>query len=117
MPENSAAPSENDAITPPRAIKAQVIHLDASKTLALFGSEQRTAEQKAAERPSELLSVAPAHDPPRRATDPTTMGDQARTAKSPAVDRSGVIGVRSVLVGVLVIVVIAQGAFIAREVL
>jgi hypothetical protein len=116
VPENSAAPSENDAITPPRAIKAQVIHLDASKTLALFGSEQRTAEQKTAERPSELLSVAPIHDPPRRAADPTTIGDHARTAKSPSVDRSGVIGVRSVLVAVLVIVVVAQGAFIAREV-
>jgi len=114
VPENSAAPSENDAITPPRATKAQVIHLDASKTLALFGSEQRTAEQKAAERPSELLSVAPADDPPRRAPDPTTIG--ARTAKSSA-GGGRVIGVRGVLVGVLVIVVVAQGAFIAREVL
>ena len=100
MPENSAAPSRDDAGTPRAPVKAQVIHLDSatSKNLSMFGSEQAT--------------VAEHKDASAHATAPAESHSKSEIATAQPSHR---ISARSALVALLVVAVLAQAGFIARE--
>jgi PEGA domain len=97
--ENSTAASHDDAGTPPRApVKAQVIHLDsaASKNLSMFGSEQQTVVEH---KDAGVHSTDEPHSKTEHTAAPPARGS----------------GARGVLVTLLVLTVVAQGGFIARE--
>ena len=117
MPENSVVSSHDDASTPPRApAKAQIIHLDtASKTLSLFGSEQKTAEPKSAAAHADSGPGPRADDSSRGGSHASTVETHARFAKAPAVERAPLVSTRNVLIAVLAVAVVAQAGFIVRE--
>jgi hypothetical protein len=98
VPEKSVVPSHDDASAPTRApAKAQVIPLDnSSKTLSLFGSEQKTLEHRAGKANLELA--------PREVEETTTSDHTA--ARS---------GIRGAALAVLTLIVVAQAAYIAYD--
>ncbi len=142
--DTSATPSPDDENTPARpAAKAQVIPIDTtSKPMALFFSEQKTADHKPADhKPAEpksadhkmadhktaelktakpdldVASATESHDAERVPLLPPEPEPKVRKEHphAPPVVVSRGIGRRQILVAVLALAVIAQGGFIAFD--